>query len=340
MSENPQPRESSAWGVQRRSFVKHGSLWFAGLGMAAWGRRVWGGGSDELLTQAGGDGSGPSGADDAPSTAERDALLKSTESAPITIGLVTDIHHADKLHQGTRYYRESIEKFREARGKFTDLGVDFAVELGDLIDAAPTVDDELRLLDQMQQELIQINTPWHYVLGNHCVHTLNKEEFLGATSRRKSYYSFDHGGLHFVILDACFREDFAPYGRGNFQWNDSNMPARELEWLREDLRRGDEPTVVFVHQRIDRDPPDNHTVKQSPQVRQILEESQRVVAVFQGHSHQNDYQQIRGIHYCTLRAMIEGSGPEQSGYAILDAWPNGTLRVRGSRQQTTHAWPA
>jgi alkaline phosphatase len=340
MGKNSQPEEQSAWGAQRRCFVKRGGLLLAGLGITACGPRVWGVGSDGELSAGGREGAVPADSEPAPSTAERESLLKSTESAPITIGLITDIHHADKPHQGTRYYRESMEKFREARQVFRDSQVDFAVELGDLIDAAPSVDEELRLLDQMQRELTQLASPWHYVLGNHCVQTLHKEEFLNATSRRKSYYSFDHRGLHFVILDACFREDFAPYGRGNFQWTDANLPERELRWLRDDLRRGAEPTVVFVHQRIDRDPPDNHTVKQSRQVRQILEESGRVVAVFQGHSHKNDYQQIRGIHYCTMRAMIEGSGAEQSGYALLDAWPDGTLRVRGVRDQATYAWPA
>jgi len=46
----------------------------------------------------------------------------------------------------------------------------------------------------------------------------------------------------------------------------------------------------------------------APEVRQILEDSGNVSAVFQGHSHQNDYRDINGIHYCTMRAVIEGSG--------------------------------
>lgn len=58
-----------------------------------------------------------------------------------------------------------------------------------------------------------------------------------------------------------------------------------------------------------------------------------MLAVFQGHSHANDYQQIAGIHYCTLVAMIEGSGAENSGYAVLDVMPDSSLRLHGFRRQ-------
>ncbi|MCF7963695.1 MAG: hypothetical protein K9M08_23390, partial [Pirellula sp.] len=48
---------------------------------------------------------------------------------------------------------------------------------------------------------------------------------------RSSVHSFDRGDFHFVVLDACFRNDGEPYGRKNSKWNDANIPAAELEWL-------------------------------------------------------------------------------------------------------------
>lgn len=43
-----------------------------------------------------------------------------------------------------------------------------------------------------------------------------------------------------------------------------------------------------------------------------------MLAVFQGHSHKNDYKHLTGIHYATLVAMVEGTGEENSGYAMAD----------------------
>jgi alkaline phosphatase len=74
-------------------------------------------------------------------------------------------------------------------------------------------------------------------------------------------------------------------------------------------------------------------VRNAAAVRGELEHSGKVLAVFQGHSHANDYQQIAGIHYCTLVAMVEGSGLESSGYSMLEIMPDDSLRLRGFRRQ-------
>ena len=63
-----------------------------------------------------------------------------------------------------------------------------------------------------------------------------------------------------------------------------------------------------------------------------------MLAVFQGHSHKSDYKEIAGIHYCTLVAMVEGSGAENNGYAMMDIRPDGTIRVTGYRQQRNYDW--
>jgi hypothetical protein len=35
----------------------------------------------------------------------------------------------------------------------------------------------------------------HFVLGNHCVHTLTKMEFLKEVEQQESFYSFDAGPI-------------------------------------------------------------------------------------------------------------------------------------------------
>jgi len=263
--------------------------------------------------------------------------LPADDDAPrLRVGLLTDLHHADKPSAGTRHYRETLGKLAEAALQFEKDKTAFIVELGDLIDAADTVETEQRYLKTINREFAAISKDRHYVLGNHCVDTLTKAEFLGGVEQDKSYYSFDRGEFHFVVLDACFRNDGEPYGRKNSKWNDANIPAAEMEWLQADLKSTSRKTIVFAHQRLDIS--NDHGVKNCPGVRKIFEDSGKVLAVFQGHSHQNDLKEIGGIHYCTLVAMVEGSGVENNGYSVLDIAPDGTIRLTGFRKQKAYEW--
>jgi len=254
----------------------------------------------------------------------------------LRVGLITDLHHADKPPAGTRYYRETLGKLAEAAAQFERDKPTFVVELGDLIDAADSVETEQRYLKTINREFSAISKDRHYVLGNHCVDTLTKAEFLDGVEQKQSYYSFDRGDFHFVVLDACFRSDGEPYGRKNSKWNDANIPATEVEWLRADLKATSKKTVVFAHQRLDVSA--DHGVKNCPEVRKLFDEAGTVLAVFQGHSHQNDLKDINGIHYCTLRAMVEDSGAENNGYSLMEIAADGTIRLTGFRKQKGYEW--
>ncbi|HRQ89247.1 MAG TPA: metallophosphoesterase [Bacteroidia bacterium] len=285
----------------RRAFLRNGTLLVAGLG------------SGRLLS----------------ADPEAKALVR--------VGLMTDLHYGDKPSTKTRFYREALGKLDEAVDFMNREKPDCVVELGDFIDQAPSVDEELAWLATMESHYSRLAVPRHYVLGNHCVTTLTKAEFASTTGAgADSYTSFGHGGIRFLILDACFREDGVPYSRGNAHWQDTAIPAEEIRWLRDELGKADGPVVVLAHQRLDGDVA--HAVKNAAEVRSVLEASGKVLAVFQGHSHKNDLQEIAGIPYCTLAAMIEGSGAENSAYAMLEILPDSSLRLRGFRQQADRAF--
>lgn len=263
--------------------------------------------------------------------------LSAEEKAPLLrLGLLTDLHYADKDPKGTRHYRETLAKLEEAGGFFAEKRVSIVAELGDFIDAADSVETEMGYLRRIQSAFAPIAPERIHVLGNHCVDTLTKEEFLGETGQERSYFSLDRGGVHLIVLDACFRSDGTPYGRKNFDWKDANLPPAELEWLEADLAAATSPVIVLAHQRLDRD--DVHTVRNAPAVRAILEGSGKVAAVFQGHSHQNDLVDLGGIHYVTLRAMVEGSGAENNGYGLIEVFSGGGIRLVPGRLQKAYDW--
>ncbi|MFO0924788.1 MAG: metallophosphoesterase [Pirellulales bacterium] len=265
------------------------------------------------------------------------SLAETQGIASTKLGLVTDLHFADKAEAGTRYYRETLSKIDEASEKFRASQIDALVELGDLIDAAKSPEEELKYLETIQQRLTRISDQRHYVLGNHCVSTLTKEAFLKGIGRTESYYSFDLGSHHFIVLDACFRSDGVAYGQNNFQWTDTSIPKMEVDWLRKDLAATEKPTIVFAHQRLDVS--NDHGVKNGGEIRSVLEGSTKVSTVFQGHSHKNDLRRINGIDYVTLVAMVEGSGPENNGYSVLEIFDDGSIRLEGFRQQKAFSSP-
>lgn len=253
----------------------------------------------------------------------------------LRVGLMTDLHYADKASTKTRFYREALAKLDEAVEHMNREKPALVVELGDFIDQADSVEREITWLKIMESHFSKLEMPRHYVLGNHCVGTLTKQEFAQHTKAAGGHASFESGGVTFLILDACFREDGTPYERKNFHWQDANLPKAELGWLEDELNKAGGPVIVLAHQRLDMDKA--HAVRNAAEVRALLEKSGKVLAVFQGHSHKNDYQQIAGIHYTTLVAMVEGSGAENSGYTVLDILPDSSLRLNGFRKQVDRA---
>jgi hypothetical protein len=269
---------------------------------------------------------------------EAGASALAADKPAVKIGLITDIHYADTPTRGTRFYREGIDKLTEAVDRMNQDRVDFAVELGDFIDAdaKPTAASELKYLKRIDAEFSRLKADRHYVLGNHCVYSLTKQQFLDGIERPKSYYSFDKGPFHFVVLDACYRKDGMDYGNRNYKWTDTDIPALEREWLEADLKATRQRTVVFVHQRLDLSPEKDYAVKSSPEVRRILETSGKVIAVLQGHNHMNDRKRIQGIPYVTFQAMVEQSGPDHSAYSVLNVFPDGSLQLSGFRRHQEH----
>jgi len=251
----------------------------------------------------------------------------------LCFGVVTDVHYADIPSRGVRDYRRSLEKLKQAVATFRKHSPAFIIELGDLIDADPEKRDDLKYLETARAVLKGFSGPCHYVLGNHCVWVLGKERFMAGGGLERSYYSFDSGPCHCVVLDACFSKDEQPYQPGRFDWKDSWIPAEEQRWLADDLARAkDRRTLIFVHQNL-HDETRNCGIKNAPDVRKILERAGNVLAVFQGHEHTGGYAHLGGIHYITLRGMVEGSDLGSNAYAMVTVEGRDRLRVEGFGKQ-------
>ncbi len=262
---------------------------------------------------------------------------------PIRFGIVTDIHYADipdnpKLN---RYYRQSLDKTAECVDLMNEQKVDFLIELGDLKDQGdpPNEIQTLKYLDSIENVLKKFNGPFYHVLGNHDMDSISKLQFLQEVSNYGFYnavnfYSFTMGSFHFIVLDSNYNFQGQDYDHGNFDWTEAHIPDNQLKWLKSELRYHKKPTIVFVHHQLDSPlvPDKRHCPDNADIVRKMLENSGHVLAVFQGHYHKGGLNKINNIWYYTLKALVEGSGPENNNYAIVEIDENLKIRIKGYRK--------
>ncbi len=300
---NSMKQNAEKWLLTRRDFLKTSGSFFAGLAMGM------------------------------PFAPTKDANHK----VKLRFGIVTDAHYADTPARGIRFYRESLDKMAECVELMNDKKVDFLVELGDFKDEGAPASEKttLKFLETIENVFSRFRGPRFHVLGNHDADSISKEQFLARVentgiAEQAKFYSFDAEGFHFIILDANYKANGSDYDHGNFDWRDTNIPPDELDWLKNDLATGSTPAIVFVHQQLDG--VGEHYVNNADQVRQILQESRRVLAVFQGHKHAGHYSSINDIHYYTLKAMVEGGGEKNNAYAIVEVFEDHSIIVTGYRR--------
>ncbi|MHC4143722.1 MAG: metallophosphoesterase [Planctomycetota bacterium] len=259
-------------------------------------------------------------------------------------GIVTDPHYTSRIY-GNRYCNESLDKMGECVELMNKQEVDFFVELGDFKDEDnPSIEaNTISYLQAIEGVFGRFRGPVYHVLGNHDLDSISKSQFLANVENTGiasdlSYYSFDLNGLHFVVLDANYSSNGADYDHGNFNWTDTNIPTDELLWLEQDLASIEGPVIVLTHQLLHGT--GQHHVNNAADVRRVLEASAKVIAVFQGHDHAGAYLEIKGIHYYTLKAMVEGSGPDNSSYAIVEVRSDRGITVSAYRRAVRMEFPA
>ncbi len=266
---------------------------------------------------------------------------------PVRVGVFADLHAHDSNNPLEKLV---MVHYRERLGACVDVmnawPADLMIQLGDYVNGTFVLGadpgDPARIpsiLEKAEAIYAQFHGPRHHVLGNHDVQDLSKEEFLKRIPATETYYSFDAGAYHFVILDAQYNRRGEDYSH-IFYIVQGNIPSFQLDWLRQDLQSTDRPTIVCVHQRLDVEydlrsgGPEIYNVLEA---RALLEESGNVIAVFQGHDHDGAYSLIEGIHYVTFRALIDRAEPTPPSWATVTLDPIGhTITIEGAGEQVDY----
>ena len=245
----------------------------------------------------------------------------------VRLGIVTDahVHDTESPNEGKvmSNYAERLTAFVDSMNVWP---ADAILQLGDLVNGAFVMGAELGdpiripgLLAHGVSLLARFAGPVYQVIGNHDVYDLSKPEYLAGIGAQGTWYSLDLGAFHIVVLDAQFNRNGEDYG--HIGWMVQGMiPDSELAWLAVDLAATDKPTIVCVHQPLDVDfsltaggPP----IFNYLDVRRVLADSGRVIAVFQGHTHDSSHREFDGIHYVTFAAMVDHTEPTPPSWAAV-----------------------
>lgn len=186
------------------------------------------------------------------------------------------------------------------------LRPDFVMTVGDMIEGY--VDDSARIVSEWVEYdsiIDPISSEIHWVPGNHDIWSDMSEElyrrFVG-----EPYYSFDHGGIHIVVLDVSRYE------------SSSEISGEQLEWLIQDLENSRDAsyTMIFHHKPLweqtvaDGKPDTLHTIFQKYDVD----------AVFCGHYHDYFSSEYDGIMYTCIGSSGGVTTPAPCGLEYQFAW--------------------
>ena len=239
--------------------------------------------------------------------AEKNSLLRA--------GIITDMHKTSKADRSTAFYSASMDMMKVFMEAMKRVKPAFLIELGDFVDTLAQGTDPAANLREIEALFTSFSGPVYHVLGNHDFDNLKREAFLsGVTNtgieKGRTYYSFDAGDVHCIVLDADYTpKDFRPYDMNTpedtfWTWVDTIITPQEIEWLKNDLKNTGTHVLVFSHQTLDRVDEQDHNIKNASAVRRLLEESGKVLAVISGHDHQGGYSNIRGIHYVVMNGNM------------------------------------
>lgn len=264
-----------------------------------------------------------------------------------TFGVIADVQYADAEPAGTRYYRSSLTKLKEALSDFRNDSVDFVITLGDLIDRDYISFKKIfGILDSSGLKLC-------HIAGNHD-YTINQKhgnDLPSFYSTKKGYYSFEHKNFRFIFLNGneislyssknartvqkakILLDSLKMEGKENaLEWN-GGIGADQLHWLDNQLYEASAKNEkVFIACHFPVFPENIHNLLNYKEVLDILQKYTNIVAWFNGHNHSGNYGYTGQIHFITFKGMVETR--DQNSFARIEVY-NDRILIIGSGRETS-----
>jgi manganese-dependent ADP-ribose/CDP-alcohol diphosphatase len=276
-------------------------------------------------------------------------LLSMSETSgqkPIfSFGVISDVQYCDCEPAGSRFYRLTTGRLREAVNSFRTDSVDFVVNLGDLIDR--DYDSYKPVLDILDSSGLKV----YHLRGNHdySVDDRYKKHLPLPVPGKKGYYSFSQGNFRFIALDGNEVSTYATNNKSAIQkvenyllflkdsgnanainWN-GGISSSQLDWLKIQLDEAAEVKEnVFILCHFPLFPDNMHNLLNYKDVNSLLGNYKNIVACFSGHNHSGNYGNFNMIHFVTMKGMVESNN--STSYAIVEVYDN-KIWIRGAGRE-------
>lgn len=190
--------------------------------------------------------------------------VTSTEEPVARFGIIADIQYCDCDTRGQRYYRNALQKLKQSVDHFNKEEVEFAVNLGDLVDR-----DTPHNLDSVLSCLNKLNAPVYNLAGNHDYENIDNDRLYTLLNMPSEYYSIQWNGWRFVMLNT---NEIASYAHVEGTWKEEELEemkncvrkstgqdaaeynggisSRQLQWLQQVLENSEmknEKVLIFSH---------------------------------------------------------------------------------------------
>jgi Icc protein len=224
----------------------------------------------------------------------------------IKFGIITDTHvHAKRIHRenkrddAPRYLKESLLKpLNEFVFDMVKFQPEFVVHLGDVIEGTKASNFAgMAGIRLVREQLEKIGVPVWWVLGNHDMRALTKDEFKKTLDLNSVNQVIDRGDYRFIIIDGNFK----PTGEHTYPGNGyipGFLPDKIFEWLEPKLQT-DKQVVVFMHFSAIPRAVGRSVVGNGERLRKMLSKY-KVVAIFNGHIETKLTKELDGLKYFSL----------------------------------------
>lgn len=220
------------------------------------------------------------------------------------LGIFADSHYSSaEVTCKKRYNSASLGKIKKAFEHFQEEKCDLVICLGDLIDKEEVHQKEIENLKKIRDVMDEFDMPSFVVMGNHDGFAFDEQEFYEILGEKHKPECISEVGKNLIFIDACYFKNGNHYKAGDSDWTDTFFPY--VDELEKQIENVSGEVFLFMHQNIDPDISEEHRLFNDAEIRSVLEKSNKVKTVFQGHYHPGKQSAYNGIQYVTFPAMCQ-----------------------------------
>ncbi len=254
------------------------------------------------------------------------------EKPLVRFGLIADIQYCDCETANNRYYRKSLRKLDECVQDLNSAGVQFTINVGDLVDR-----DTEANIDEIMKRLDKLENKYYNTTGNHDYGGVTDNKALYQRLKMPAeYYTFEYENWVFIMLNTNEISSYSNTAgtakeeeltaltsalkkerRRNGASYNGGISKEQMKWLEKELTKAQQEgknVMIFSHHPFY---PDNGlTAFNDRDILELLSRYSCVKASIAGHHHPGHFGEYNGIPFITTQGMIETEN--ENAYGIVE----------------------